>query len=240
MSTICKVFIAYNFTGTRIFYRAFVKNSILFLTDATQAIGKIPVNVRTAGIDLLALSAHKFYGPKGAGALYVRRKDPRVKLTAQQDGGGHERSMRSGTLNVPGIVGLGKAAEIARLEMPAEMERLRLLRDKLEAALLRLPESSVNGDPLNRLPHTLNISFNQVESQVMMLGLSRDIAVSNGSACSSASLEASHVLKAMGLDDQLAFSSIRFGLGRSTTETDIDFAIRLVSDAVNKLRSPVV
>lgn len=216
------------------------KHNVLFFTDATQAVGKVPVDVRRQGIHLLALSAHKFYGPKGAGALYVRRKDPRVKLTAQQDGGGHERAMRSGTLNVPGIVGLGAAAALALREMEDEAVRLLALRNQLEEALLDLRQVTVNGHKTKRLPHTLNVSFSQVESQVMMLGFSSQLAVSNGSACSSASLEASHVLKAMGLDDTMAFSSLRFGLGRSTTPQDIGFAIRTVSDAVNKLRAAVV
>jgi cysteine desulfurase len=175
------------------------------------------------------------YGPKGIGVLYVRRKNPRVKVTAQMDGGGHERGMRSGTLNVPGIVGLGKACEIARLEMEADAERLSKLRDKLENALLSLEESYVNGNTGSRLPHTSNISFKYVEGEGLMMAV-KDIAVSSGSACTSASLEPSYVLKSLGLDDELAHSSLRFGLGRFTTEEEIDFTIKCVTDAVNRLR----
>ena len=210
-------------------------HGILFHTDATQAVGKIPVNVLEDHIDLLSFTAHKMYGPKGVGALYVRRKNPRVKVTAQLDGGGHERGMRSGTLNVPGIVGFGKACELARLEMDAEAKRLMALRDKLEAALLKLEESYVNGSVEHRLPHTSNISFKYVEGEGLMMGI-KDIAVSSGSACTSASLEPSYVLKNLGLDDELAHSSLRFGLGRFTTEEEIDFTIKCVTEAVNKLR----
>ncbi len=175
------------------------------------------------------------YGPKGVGALYVRRKNPRVKVTAQMDGGGHERGMRSGTLNVPGIVGFGKACEIAKQEMHDEAVRLEKLRNKLENSLLELEESYVNGSTSNRLPHTTNISFKYVEGEGLMMGI-KDIAVSSGSACTSASLEPSYVLKNLGLDDELAHSSIRFGLGRFTTEEEIDFTIDCVKTAVNKLR----
>lgn len=208
---------------------------VLFHTDATQAAGKIPVDVMADQIDLLSMSAHKMYGPKGIGALYVRRKNPRVKVTAQMDGGGHERGMRSGTLNVPGIVGFGKACEIARLDMAKDTERLSKLRDKLENALLKLEESYVNGNIAHRLPHCTNISFKYVEGEGLMMAI-KDIAVSSGSACTSASLEPSYVLKSLGLDDELAHSSLRFGLGRFTTEEEIDYTIQCVTDAVNRLR----
>ena len=207
----------------------------LFMTDAVQAVGKIPVNVIEDGIDLLALSGHKMYGPKGVGALYVRRKNPRVKVTAQMDGGGHERGMRSGTLNVPGIVGLGKACELARLEMHEDAVRLSALRDKLEAALTQLEESYVNGNREHRLPHTTNISFKYVEGEGLMMAM-KDLAVSSGSACTSASLEPSYVLKSLGLSDDLAHSSIRFGLGRFTTEEEVDRAIEVTRNAVTHLR----
>jgi len=211
------------------------EKGVLFHTDATQAVGKIPVDVLADNIDLMSFTAHKMYGPKGIGALYVRRKNPRVKVTAQMDGGGHERGMRSGTLNVPGIVGLGKACELARLEMDAEAIRLCALRDKLENALLNLEESYVNGNVEHRLPHTANISFKYVEGEGLMMGI-KDIAVSSGSACTSASLEPSYVLKSLGLDDELAHSSLRFGLGRFTTEEEVDYTINCVTEAVNKLR----
>ncbi|UEG51745.1 IscS subfamily cysteine desulfurase [Mucilaginibacter daejeonensis] len=211
------------------------KHGALFMTDATQAVGKIPVDVNADGIDLLALSAHKMYGPKGVGALYVRRKGPRVKVTAQMDGGGHERGMRSGTLNVPGIVGLGKACEIARLEMDSEAARLSALRDKLQAALTVLEESYVNGNQEHRLPHVANISFKYVEGEGLMMAM-KDLAVSSGSACTSASLEPSYVLKSLGLSDDLAHSSIRFGLGRFTTEEEVDYAIEVTKKAVTHLR----
>lgn len=211
------------------------KHGALFMTDATQAVGKIPVDVNADGIDLMAFSAHKMYGPKGVGALYVRRKNPRVKVTAQMDGGGHERGMRSGTLNVPGIVGLGKACELARLEMDSEAKRLSALRDKLQTSLLELEESYVNGNVEHRLPHVANISFKYVEGEGLMMAM-KDMAVSSGSACTSASLEPSYVLKSLGLSDDLAHSSIRFGLGRFTTEEEIDFAIEQTKKAVNHLR----
>ncbi|ASZ09925.1 IscS subfamily cysteine desulfurase [Chitinophaga pendula] len=212
------------------------KHGILMMTDATQAVGKIPVNVDRDGIDLLALSAHKIYGPKGVGALYVRRKSPRVKVTAQMDGGGHERGMRSGTLNVPGIVGLGKACELCMEEMEAEAKRLAVLRDKLEKALLELEEAYVNGSTQHRLPHVSNLSFKYVEGEGLMMGFNREIAVSSGAACTSASLEASYVLKALGLGDDLAHASLRFSLGRFTTEEEIDYTIQAVTAAVKKLR----
>ena len=211
------------------------ERGVLFHTDATQAVGKIPVDVMADHIDLMSFTAHKMYGPKGVGALYVRRKNPRVKVTAQLDGGGHERGMRSGTLNVTGIVGFGKACELCRLEMADEAKRLSALRDKLENALLTVEESYLNGNKANRLPHTTNISFKYVEGEGLMMGI-KDIAVSSGSACTSASLEPSYVLKSLGLDDELAHSSLRFGLGRFTTEEEIDFTIKCVSDAVQRLR----
>lgn len=211
------------------------KNNVLFHTDATQAVGKIPVDVIADGIDLLSFTAHKMYGPKGVGALYVRRKNPRVKVTSQMDGGGHERGMRSGTLNVPGIVGFGKACELCGQEMEQEAVRLSALRDKLEKELLTIEEAYVNGNPAHRLPHVANISFKFVEGEGLMMG-TKDIAVSSGSACTSASLEPSYVLKSLGLDDELAHSSLRFGLGRFTTEEEVDFAINHVKTAVNKLR----
>lgn len=211
------------------------KHGILLHTDATQAVGKIPVDVNTDNIDLLSFSGHKMYGPKGIGALYVRRKSPRVKVTSQMDGGGHERGMRSGTLNVPGIVGLGKACELCKNEMQEDAFRLAKLRDKLESELLKIEEAYVNGSKNHRLPHVSNMSFKYVEGEGLIMGV-KDIAVSSGSACTSASLEPSYVLKALGLDDELAHSSLRFGLSRFTTEEEIDFAIEHVKTAVHKLR----
>ena len=212
------------------------KHNVLVFSDATQAVGKIPVDVNKDGIDLLAMTAHKMYGPKGIGALYVRRKNPRVKVTAQMDGGGHERGMRSGTLNVPGIVGFGKACELAYNEMDADAKRLGALRDKLEKALLKIEEAYVNGSRQHRLPHVTNISFKYVEGEGLMMGFNKNIALSSGSACTSASLEPSYVLKALGLGDDLAHSSLRFGLGRFTTEDQIDYTIEAVTNTVNKLR----
>ena len=212
------------------------KHGVLLMTDGTQAVGKIPVDVNKDGLDLMAFTAHKMYGPKGVGALYVRRKNPRVKVTAQIDGGGHERSMRSGTLNVPGIVGFGKACELCMQEMETEAKRLSILRDKLESQLLQLEEAYVNGNRQHRLPHISNISFKYVEGEGLMMGFNKNIALSSGSACTSASLEPSYVLKALGLGDDLAHSSLRFGLGRFTTEEQIDYTIQQVSDTVNKLR----
>jgi len=212
------------------------KHGVLFFTDGTQAVGKIPVDVLKDGIDLMAFSAHKMYGPKGVGAIYVRRKNPRVKVTAQMDGGGHERGMRSGTLNVPGIVGLGKACELCRLEMAEDTARISKLRDKLEQGLTRLEESYVNGSKEHRLPHVSNISFKYVEGEGLMMGFNKNIALSSGSACTSASLEPSYVLKALGLGDDLAHSSLRFGLGRFTTEEQIDYTIDHVTETVTKLR----
>lgn len=211
------------------------KYGALFHTDATQATGKIPVDVIADGIDLLSFTAHKMYGPKGVGALYVRRKNPRVKVTAQMDGGGHERGMRSGTLNVPGIVGFGKACEIAIAEMESDAKRLRALRDRLETSLLEVEEAYLNGNKEHRLPHVANISFKYVEGEGLMMGV-KDIAVSSGSACTSASLEPSYVLKNLGLDDELAHSSLRFGLSKYTTEEEIDYTISHVKEAVAKLR----
>jgi len=212
------------------------KKGILVFSDAVQAVGKVPVNVNNDGIDLMAFTAHKMYGPKGVGALYVRRKNPRVKVTAQIDGGGHERGMRSGTLNVPGIVGFGKACEICMNEMEAETARISKLRNKLENSLLKIEEAYLNGDQEHRLPHVSNISFKYVEGEGLMMGFNKNIAVSSGSACTSASLEPSYVLKALGLGDDLAHSSLRFGLGRFTDEEQIDYTIEQVTNTVNKLR----
>jgi cysteine desulfurase len=212
------------------------KHGVLFFSDAVQAVGKIPVDVNKDGIDIMAFTGHKMYGPKGIGALYVRRKNPRVKVTAQMDGGGHERGMRSGTLNVPGIVGFGKACELARLEMDEDAARLSKLRDKLENALMQLEEAYVNGNREHRLPHVANISFKYVEGEGLLMGFNKNIALSSGSACTSASLEPSYVLKALGLGDDLAHSSLRFGLGRFTTEEQIDYTINAVSTTVLKLR----
>jgi cysteine desulfurase len=212
------------------------EKGILFHTDAVQAVGKIPVNVAADGVDILSLSAHKFYGPKGVGALYVRRRNPRVQITAQMDGGGHERGMRSGTLNVPGIVGLGKACEIAKAEMAEESKRLSFLRDKLKDKLLsELDEVYINGTMEHHLPHNLNISFAYVEGESLLMGIN-DIAVSSGSACTSATLEPSYVLKALGAGDDLAHSSIRFGLGRFNTEEEVDYVANKVIEVVRKLR----
>ncbi len=213
------------------------QRNVIFHTDATQAFGKVPIDVEAMGIDLLSLSAHKIYGPKGVGALYVRRKKPRVRLQPLIHGGGHERGMRSGTLNVPGIVGCGAAAEIAVNDMATDSVRITGLRDRLWAGLSEhLTEISRNGNPQHCLPNTLNVSFLYVEGESLMMGFS-DIAVSSGSACTSASLEPSYVLKGLGLGDDLAHSSIRFSLGRFTTEEDIDYTIKEVVQAVNHLRN---
>lgn len=212
------------------------KHNLLMMTDATQAVGKIPVDVIKDNIDIMAFSGHKMYGPKGVGALYVRRKNPRVKVTSQIDGGGHERGMRSGTLNVPGIVGFGKACELCRLEMQEDAKRIKILRDKLENELLKIDEAYLNGHKDNRLPHVSNISFKYVEGESLMMGFNQNIALSSGSACTSASLEPSYVLKALGLGDDLAHSSLRFGLGRYTTEDQIDYTIEQVTKTVNRLR----
>jgi cysteine desulfurase len=212
------------------------ERGVLVHSDGVQAVGKVPVNVIQDNIDLLSLSGHKFYGPKGVGALYVRRKNPRVQLTAQIDGGGHERGMRSGTLNVPGIVGLGAAAEIAQKEMPEESARLRDLRDYLKQRLEKdLDEVFTNGSTEHRLPNNLNMSFAYVEGESLLMGIN-DIAVSSGSACTSATLEPSYVLKALGMGDDLAHSSIRFGLGRFNTKEEIDYTADRLIEVVRKLR----
>jgi cysteine desulfurase len=212
------------------------ERNVIFHTDAVQAVGKIPVDVNSMNIDVLSLTAHKIYGPKGVGALYVRRRNPRVQISEQINGGGHERGMRSGTLNVPGIVGLGKACEIAGQEMAAEGERLRKLRDKLKAKLEgSLDYIHVNGSMEQRLPNNLNISFVYVEGESLLMGIN-DVAVSSGSACTSATLEPSYVLKALGLGDDVAHSSIRFGLGRFNTEAEVDYVADKVIDIVKKLR----
>ena len=209
---------------------------VLLHTDATQAVGKVPVNVIKDNIDLMSLSGHKMYGPKGVGALYVRRKSPRVQITSQMDGGGHERGMRSGTLNVPGIVGLGEACALCQAEMPEESKRMAFLRDKLRDKLQsELDETYINGTFEHRLPNNLNISFAYVEGESLLMGIN-DIAVSSGSACTSATLEPSYVLKALGAGDDLAHSSIRFGLGRFNTEEEVDYVAAKVIDVVKKLR----
>ena len=212
------------------------KHGVLLFTDATQAVGKIPVDVNKDGIDIMAFTAHKMYGPKGVGALYVRRKNPRVKVTAQMDGGGHERGMRSGTLNVPGIVGMGKACELCMQDMEADTKRISKMRDKLETALMLLEEAYINGSTEHRLPHVTNISFKHVEGEGLLMGFNKNIALSSGSACTSASLEPSYVLKALGLGDDLAHSSLRFGLGRFTTDEQIDYTVKAISETVIKLR----
>jgi cysteine desulfurase len=217
------------------------ERGILFHSDATQAVGKIPINVQEMAIDLLSLTAHKMYGPKGVGALYVRSSRPKIKITPLIDGGGHEWGMRSGTLNVPGIVGLGKACELSQLEMGAEGERLISLRERLKRALVdQLEDVYINGDGVKRLPGNLNMSFAYIEGESLMMGL-KEIAVSSGSACTSASLEPSYVLKALGLDDFLAHASIRFGIGRFNTEAEIDYTAKRVVEEVCRLReiSPV-
>ncbi len=209
---------------------------VLVHSDATQAVGKVPVNVIKDNIDLMSMSGHKIYGPKGVGALYVRRKSPRVQITAQMDGGGHERGMRSGTLNVPGIVGLGEACAICNADMPAESKRMAYLRDKLRGKLeSELDEVYINGTMEHRLPNNLNISFAYVEGESLLMGIN-DIAVSSGSACTSATLEPSYVLKALGAGDDLAHSSIRFGLGRFNTEEEVDYVAAKVIEVVKKLR----
>jgi cysteine desulfurase len=212
------------------------EKGIIFHSDAVQAIGKVPVDVEKAGVDLASITAHKIYGPKGIGAIYVRSKGPRVRLSPQMDGGGHERGMRSGTLNVPGIVGLGAACEIAGKEMPDEAQRLIQLRSQLQAGLFeRLDEIYVNGHPTERLPGNLNVSFAYVEGESLLMGIN-DIAVSSGSACTSATLEPSYVIRALGIDDELAHSSIRFGLGRFNTLEEVDYVTDRVSKEVKRLR----
>jgi cysteine desulfurase len=212
------------------------ERGVLFHTDGVQAVGKVPIDVNKDNIDIMSITAHKLYGPKGVGALYVRRKGPRVQLTAQMDGGGHERGMRSGTLNVPGIVGLGEACAICHREMPEESKRLRALRDRLKAKLEEgLDEIYLNGSWEHRLPHSLNISFAYVEGESLLMGIN-DVAVSSGSACTSATLEPSYVLKALGLGDDIAHSSIRFGIGRFNTEEEIDYVADKLIHVVRKLR----
>lgn len=213
------------------------EKGILLHTDATQAVGKVPVDVQEMGIDLLSLSGHKIYGPKGIGALYVRKQGPRVRLDAILDGGGHERGMRSGTLAVPLIVGLGEACELAGQEMPEESQRIRGMRDDLEKRIMTaLTDVYLNGHPTERLPGTSNLSFAYVEGEALMMGM-KDVAVSSGSACTSASLEPSYVLKALGVGDELAHSSLRFGIGRFNTQEEIDYTVEAVIKAVNHLRA---
>jgi cysteine desulfurase len=212
------------------------EKKILFHVDAAQAVGRISVDVQKDGVDLLSISAHKLYGPKGIGALYVRRKDPRVQIAALIDGGGHERGMRSGTLNVPAIVGFGKACEIAQKEMAAESEKHKAMRDRLKDALAsQLDGTAINGSMVQRLPNNLNISFSGVEGEALLMGVC-DVAVSSGSACTSASIEPSYVLRALGVSTDLAHSSIRFGIGRFNTEEEIDYAASRVVDMVKRLR----
>jgi cysteine desulfurase len=212
------------------------ERGVLFHTDAAQAVGKVPIDVNRYRIDLLSISGHKLYGPKGIGALYVRRSNPRVRLTEQMHGGGHERGMRSGTLNVPGIVGLGAACEIAGAEMEGESTRLASLRDRLQAKLLAgLDRVRVNGAEMRRLPGNLNMTFEGVDSETLMMGM-KDVALSSGSACTSAKIEPSHVLRALGLDEEAAHSSIRFGLGRFNTDEEVDYVAERLIDVVKKLR----
>lgn len=208
--------------------------NIIFHVDAAQSTGKVPIDLAALKVDLMSFSAHKTYGPKGIGALFIRRK-PRVRLEAQMHGGGHEKGFRSGTLPTHQIVGMGEAFRIARLEMPAERERIRMLRDRLLAGLQGMEEIYVNGDLEHRVPHNLNVSFNYVEGESLIMGM-KELAVSSGSACTSASLEPSYVLRALGRNDELAHSSIRFTLGRFTTEADIDFAVELLKQRIGKLR----
>jgi cysteine desulfurase len=218
------------------------RHGVLFMSDITQAVGKIPTNMKEMGIHLATFTAHKMYGPKGVGALFVNRLKPRVKVTAQIDGGGHERGMRSGTLNVPGIVGFGRAAEIARHEMHTEAARLSKLRDRLQAGFeAMLEEVYVNGNQEHRMPHVTNISFKHVEGEGLMMTFNQNIALSSGSACTSASLEPSYVLVALGLGDDLAHSSLRFSLGRFTTDADVDYTLQAVSKGVSHMRdlSPI-
>ncbi len=218
------------------------KHGVLFMSDATQAVGKIKTHPKEVGVHLMAFTGHKMYGPKGIGVLFVNRKKPRVKVTAQMDGGGHERGMRSGTLNVPGIVGIGKAAEIAMKEMDQDAARLSKLRDKLEAAFLEnVEEVYVNGSREHRMPHVTNLSFKHVEGEGLMMTFNQEIALSSGSACTSASLEPSYVLIALGLGDDLAHSSLRFSLGRFTKEEDVDYVVEQISRGVHHMRdlSPI-
>ncbi len=212
------------------------ERGIVFHTDGVQAVGKVPIDVQVMNIDIMSISAHKIYGPKGVGAIYVRRKKPTVQLTPLIDGGGHERGMRPGTLNVPGIVGLGKACDICRQEMPEESKRLRALRDRLKDGIFsRLDEVFINGSMEHRLPHNLNVSFAYVEGESLLMGIN-DIAVSLGSACTSATPEPSYVLKALGVSEDLAHTSIRFGLGRFNTEEEVNYAVERVTETVKRLR----
>jgi cysteine desulfurase len=212
------------------------EKGILFHCDATQGVGKIPVDVQDMGIDLMSFSAHKLYGPKGVGALYVRKKAPRVRIAAQMDGGGHERGMRSGTLPVPMIVGFGKAVELCEQEMPTESKRLSAMRDRLQIAITgKLEEVYLNGHPTQRLPNNLNLSFAYVEGESLLMGL-KEIALSSGSACTSATLEPSYVLRALGVGSDLAHSSIRFGLGRFNTDEEVDYTAKRIIEVVTKLR----
>jgi cysteine desulfurase len=231
---------ANNETGTiqpvREIGRACRERGVIFHTDATQAVGKVPVDVHADFVDLLSMTGHKMYGPKGTGALFVRRKNPRVRLTALLDGGGHERGFRSGTLNVPGIVALGTACEIATRDMAGESRRLAALRDRLEAGVCALEGVSVNGDRAARLPFVTNLSFAGVDGSQLLRGLD-DVAVSSGSACTSASLEASYVLRAMGTPDDLAYSSVRYSVGRFTTEEQVDYAVEKTRTVVQRLRA---
>ncbi|MBX3255480.1 MAG: IscS subfamily cysteine desulfurase [Chitinophagaceae bacterium] len=212
------------------------QHGIVFFSDATQAVGKIPIRVNEHPLGMLCLSAHKIYGPKGAGALYVRRKNPRVRLTAQIDGGGHEKGMRSGTLNVAGIAALGKACTLCASKMTNEGSRIKKLRDKLENALLAIQDVTINGDRVHRLPNVSNLSFANIKGNSLLTAISKTIAVSSGSACTSANPEPSHVLSAMGVEADLAKNSIRFGLGRFTTEEEITYAIQKVSEIVTEMK----
>jgi cysteine desulfurase len=213
------------------------EKGIIFHTDATQAVGKIPVDVEAMGIDLLSMTAHMLYGPKGVGALYVRRKSPRVRLAPMVDGGGHERGMRSGTVPVPLVVGFGKAAEICREVMGEESKRLAALRDRLQEQIVsKVDEAYVNGHPDRRLPHNLNISFAYVEGESVLMGLNREAALASGSACTSATLEPSYVISALGVDSELAHSSIRFGLHRFSTEEEVDFVAQKTVEVIHRLR----
>jgi cysteine desulfurase len=237
---LCSVMLANNEIGTVNPIGAIGKicreRGVLFHCDAVQGYGKIPFDVNEMCVDLASVTAHKIYGPKGVGALFVRRRNPRVRLAAQMDGGGHERGMRSGTLNVPGIVGFGAAAELCRLEMPTETPRLIALRDRLHRGITdRLEEVYLNGHPTERLPGNVNVSFAYVEGESLLMGL-KDVALSSGSACTSASLEPSYVLKALGVGDDLAHSSIRYGIGRFNTEEEVDFVADLTVATVTRLR----
>ena len=212
------------------------EKGILLHCDATQGVGKIPVDVEALKVDLMSFTSHKIYGPKGVGALYVRKKGPRVRLVPQMDGGGHERGMRSGTLPVPLIIGFGKACELCEQEMPAESKRIAAMRDRLQAQIMKdLDESYLNGHPTERLPHNLNISFAYVEGEALLMGV-KEVALSSGSACTSATLEPSYVLRALGVGSDLAHSSIRFGLGRFTTDEEVDYTAKRMVEAVRRLR----